>query len=128
MRPFEPVFYGTAKTKQVVMENSKIPYVCGICGKKFHTLTSLGKHVELRHPTFAKISSISSKISIETQTNSSNDHQENLLLTKRGNGNDDIFEKLTANGTSSVERSSTSPKISIETKTNFCSIYFVIFL
>ena len=52
----------------------------------------LGKHVELRHPTLAKTSSVSPKISIETQANFGNDQQEELLQGDSGNenGNFDI--------------------------------------
>ena len=101
--------------RQVIMENSKIPYVCGICGKKFHNLTSLGKHVQLRHPKFAKFSSKSKK-SIETQTNFSNDHQENFLQTKSDNVDGNNLIDIDTNSTQSA---STSSKMTIETQRNF---------
>ena len=82
IRPVDLLLHETAENKQVAMENIKTPFVCGICGKKYHNLASLGKHVELRHPIFPKNSSILPKASIETQTNFSNDSQENLLQSK----------------------------------------------
>ena len=62
------------------MENSKTPYVCGICSKRFHTSIYLIKHIELRHPSSAEQSSKFSKSESKLpKTDFSNINQRKML-------------------------------------------------
>ena len=80
MKIFVPVYCKNDKTILVIMENSKTPYACGICSKRFHTSIYLIKHIELRHPSSAEQSSKFSKSESELpKKTSSNINQRKIL-------------------------------------------------
>ena len=76
----ESVYFLTAKISKVTMENIRQIVSCQYCEKMFQNSTFLTKHVELKHPSFTKQSSIVSNLNSEIHNR--NNDQHTLLPTK----------------------------------------------